>query len=185
MENPITERNIKTFKKSYQKISKEQREEVIRLIKQKKNSGRQIARITGLNPSTVKAIIRVYVREGRITRKPKRSSEVLKFTSFAICLYDEEKQSLKFMDSMKKYRCMGDKEAIKEIKTYLQQNISKLQNEITEIQSREAFLKNFINSCYQTVEQNSKGANPYEKNKLVNLVTQFMNGQNDISMNFG
>ena len=33
MENPITERNIKTFKKSYQKISKEQREEVIRLIK--------------------------------------------------------------------------------------------------------------------------------------------------------
>ena len=36
MENPITERNIKNFtrtKKSYQKISKEQREEVIRLMK--------------------------------------------------------------------------------------------------------------------------------------------------------
>ncbi|CAK69892.1 unnamed protein product (macronuclear) [Paramecium tetraurelia] len=84
-------------KQKYKSISSDERQQVIKLFLENAYSANQIANITGHNLSTIKAIYRIYKKEGRIYKKEKRDKQIKIKKNVVLLVIDEKTSHLNIM----------------------------------------------------------------------------------------
>ncbi|CAK57695.1 unnamed protein product (macronuclear) [Paramecium tetraurelia] len=77
----------------YKKISQEQRTQIINELTKNGKTLKEVSEETQLKPSTVKAILQVYLKEGRIGKKSTRDRKVKLLNTTVIALIDKTKNS--------------------------------------------------------------------------------------------
>ncbi|CAD8092980.1 unnamed protein product [Paramecium primaurelia] len=77
----------------YKKISHEQRNQIINELTKNGKTLKEVSEETQLKPSTVKAILQVYLKEGRIGKKSTRDRKVKLLNTTVIALIDKTKNS--------------------------------------------------------------------------------------------
>ncbi|CAK57857.1 unnamed protein product (macronuclear) [Paramecium tetraurelia] len=76
----------------YKKISHDQRTHIINELTKNAKTLKEVSEETQLKPSTVKAILQVYLKEGRIGKKSTRDRKVKLLNTTVIALIDKTKQ---------------------------------------------------------------------------------------------
>ncbi|CAD8096855.1 unnamed protein product [Paramecium primaurelia] len=77
----------------YKKISQEQRTQIVNELTKNGKTLKEVSEETQLKPSTVKAILQVYLKEGRIGKKSTRDRKVKLLNTTVIALIDKTKNS--------------------------------------------------------------------------------------------
>ncbi|CAK94565.1 unnamed protein product (macronuclear) [Paramecium tetraurelia] len=84
----------------YKKISHEQRTQIINELTKNGKTLKEVSEETHLKPSTVKAILQVYLKEGRIGKKSTRDRKVKLLNTTVIALIDKTKNSDYAMENL-------------------------------------------------------------------------------------
>ncbi|KAM3129446.1 hypothetical protein pb186bvf_018438 [Paramecium bursaria] len=84
------------IKSKYKTISSDERSYILKQFIDRGLTATQVSQETGHNLSTIKAIFRVYKKEGRVHKKLKRDMHLKLIRHYAVLLYDDEKSQPQF-----------------------------------------------------------------------------------------
>ncbi|CAD8171723.1 unnamed protein product [Paramecium pentaurelia] len=108
----------KNQRSKYQSINSSERALVIQYIKEYKYSTSHVSMITGHNISTIKAIYKVYKKEGRVLKKEKRDKILNVVAQVQIFVVDDTKQSLANLgEEIKEFKAVKDNDNYVRVQT--------------------------------------------------------------------
>ncbi|CAD8184393.1 unnamed protein product [Paramecium octaurelia] len=157
----------------YKKISHDQRTHIINELTKNAKTLKEVSEETQLKPSTVKAILQVYLKEGRIGKKSTRDRKVKLLNTTVIALIDKTKNSeyaienLQFLHPMIRINQQSSEISHNgQTLTETQQKLDQYSKQLVMMQ-----VKDFLREKKSEIMEQL--ANPLAKQNFLNQLAQF------------